>query len=96
MTQWEVHIGAMNKLVVGDPMKDETDIGPMVRGTQRDKVDMNRFFDFVRKHTSYGGSYYAMTHHPDVRLAWHNVVAYKEGASSVQRTGLVRRRKIAP
>ena len=46
---------------------------------QRDKVDMNRFFDFVRKHTSYGGSYYAMTHHPDVRLTWHNVVAYKEG-----------------
>ena len=27
------------KLVVGDPMKDETDIGPLVRGVQRDKVE---------------------------------------------------------
>ena len=27
------------KLVVGDPMKDETDVGPMVRGIQRDKVE---------------------------------------------------------
>ena len=26
-------------LVVGDPMKNETDIGPMVRGVQRDKVE---------------------------------------------------------
>ncbi|MEA2498791.1 MAG: hypothetical protein QOH26_1196 [Actinomycetota bacterium] len=26
-------------LVVGDPMKEETDIGPMVRGVQRDKVE---------------------------------------------------------
>lgn len=26
-------------LVVGDPMKDDTDVGPMVRGTQRDKVE---------------------------------------------------------
>ena len=27
------------KLVVGDPMKDDTDIGPMVRGVQRQKVE---------------------------------------------------------
>lgn len=27
------------KLVIGDPMKDETDIGPLVRGVQRDKVE---------------------------------------------------------
>ena len=26
-------------LVIGDPMKDETDIGPMVRGIQREKVE---------------------------------------------------------
>lgn len=36
-------IGAMvaetNKLVVGDPMRDDTDIGPMVREVQRDKVE---------------------------------------------------------
>jgi ABC-type glycerol-3-phosphate transport system substrate-binding protein len=50
---------------------------------QRDKVDMNRFYDFVRKHTSFGGSYYAMTHHPDVRLTWHDALAYKEGGLAV-------------
>src|SRR5687768_2905274 len=27
------------KLVLGDPMKDETDIGPLVRGVQREKVE---------------------------------------------------------
>jgi betaine-aldehyde dehydrogenase len=27
------------KLIVGDPMKDETDIGPLVRGVQREKVE---------------------------------------------------------
>lgn len=27
------------KLVIGDPMKDATDIGPLVRGVQRDKVE---------------------------------------------------------
>ena len=32
-------VAETEKLVVGDPMKDETDIGPLVRGVQRDKVE---------------------------------------------------------
>ena len=40
---YEDFVGAIvaetEKLVVGDPMKDETDIGPMVRAVQRDKVE---------------------------------------------------------
>lgn len=32
-------VAETEKLVVGDPMNDETDVGPMVRGIQRDKVE---------------------------------------------------------
>jgi multiple sugar transport system substrate-binding protein len=53
---------------------------------QRDKVDMTRFFDFVRTQTSYNGSVYAMTHHPDIRLAWHDVLAYQEAGLEADAT----------
>jgi acyl-CoA reductase-like NAD-dependent aldehyde dehydrogenase len=32
-------VAEAQKLVVGDPMEDKTDLGPMVRGVQRDKVE---------------------------------------------------------
>ena len=35
----DAFVSETKKLVVGDPMKDDTDIGPMVRGIQRDKVE---------------------------------------------------------
>ena len=35
----DAFVSETSKLVVGDPMESETDIGPMVRGTQRDKVE---------------------------------------------------------
>lgn len=35
----EAFVAGAKDLVVGDPMRDETDIGPMVRGVQRDKVE---------------------------------------------------------
>lgn len=36
----DAFVDETNKLVVGDPMKDETDIGPMVRDVQRVKVEV--------------------------------------------------------
>jgi betaine-aldehyde dehydrogenase len=35
----DAFVSETNKLNVGDPMKDDTDIGPMVRGVQRDRVE---------------------------------------------------------
>ena len=35
----EAFVAETKDLIVGDPMQDETDIGPMVRGTQRDRVE---------------------------------------------------------
>lgn len=35
----EAFVEETEKLVVGDPMQDETDLGPMVRAVQRDKVE---------------------------------------------------------
>jgi acyl-CoA reductase-like NAD-dependent aldehyde dehydrogenase len=35
----DAFVAETKKLNVGDPMKDETDIGPMVRGVQREKVE---------------------------------------------------------
>src|ERR671919_1364951 len=35
----DAFVAETRKLVVGDPMKESTDIGPMVRGVQRDKVE---------------------------------------------------------
>jgi betaine-aldehyde dehydrogenase len=35
----DAFVDQTNRLIVGDPMRDETDIGPMVRGVQRDKVE---------------------------------------------------------
>src|SRR5918992_403904 len=32
-------VAETKKLVIGDPMKNETDIGPLVRGVQREKVE---------------------------------------------------------
>jgi multiple sugar transport system substrate-binding protein len=45
---------------------------------QSDKIDMNRFFDFVRRQTSFGGHYYAITHHPDIRLLWRSADAFRD------------------
>jgi multiple sugar transport system substrate-binding protein len=45
---------------------------------QSDKIDANRFFDFVRRQTSYAGHYYAITHHPDIHLLWRDAAAFKE------------------
>ncbi|MDQ3954670.1 MAG: aldehyde dehydrogenase family protein [Actinomycetota bacterium] len=35
----DAFVNETKKLVVGDPMQDATDIGPMVRGVQRDRVE---------------------------------------------------------
>jgi acyl-CoA reductase-like NAD-dependent aldehyde dehydrogenase len=35
----EAFVSETKKLIIGDPMKESTDIGPMVRGVQRDKVE---------------------------------------------------------
>jgi acyl-CoA reductase-like NAD-dependent aldehyde dehydrogenase len=35
----DAFVAETNKLVVGDPMNDDTDVGPLVRGSQRDKVE---------------------------------------------------------
>jgi betaine-aldehyde dehydrogenase len=35
----DAFVSETKKLVVGDPMNDDTDIGPLVRGVQRDKVE---------------------------------------------------------
>ena len=35
----DAFVAETQKLIVGDPMDDATDIGPMVRGVQRDKVE---------------------------------------------------------
>lgn len=35
----DAFVAETRKLVVGDPMRDDTDIGPLVRGVQRDKVE---------------------------------------------------------
>jgi multiple sugar transport system substrate-binding protein len=45
---------------------------------QSDKLDMNRFFDFVRRQTAFGGHYFAITHHPDIRLLWRAVDSFKD------------------
>jgi acyl-CoA reductase-like NAD-dependent aldehyde dehydrogenase len=35
----EAFVAETNRLIVGDPMEDATDVGPMVRAVQRDKVE---------------------------------------------------------
>jgi len=60
------------------PLADRGTIVNLDSYIQQEKLDMSRFFDFVKTQTSYKGHYYAITHHPDIRLVWRDVAVYKD------------------
>jgi len=51
------------------------DLNPLV---DRDNWDLSQYFDFAVEQCSWQGRLYAMTHHPDIRLLYHNTEAFKE------------------
>jgi multiple sugar transport system substrate-binding protein len=61
------------------PLADRNAIISLDSYIQQDKVDLNRFYDFVNRQCSWAGHYYAITHHPDIRLLWGDVQVLKEG-----------------
>ena len=48
----DAFVAETEKLIVGDPMEDATDIGPMVRDVQRDKVEAQ--LEIGREHPAPG------------------------------------------